>query len=1007
MIAWDAVACLCAALHLASSVRTSSACSFVVANFNVDQGILAGANVLNKKRGPDATSRVDLHGWMVLHNLLWMTGQFTQQPFVEKVDRSELAAVFNGEIYNYRELLPGFSPASDGAVLLPAYRTWGLEFGKRLDGEFAIVILDISSKRLVMLTDPFGTKPLFFGSAGERFAAASYRSVLLGLGFEETDIHMAEPNTLYVASFAELRELWRMSRGQSAGTEESCGATARQCGRPRPLPPWPFVMHFPVTEWNLTQHKERTDDWIVAFHRAVAKRTRGLIWPAFVGLSSGYDSGAIQLALDLQQVPHHTFTVRGVENMSVVARRVRRSSHAIASTISLSREDYARQQRWISRNAEPFVYEDHQFQDFGVINDQASVGLGLILRRCVERGVKVYFSGHGADETISRYVTSPPLQFPDDLASIFPWPGFYYGSMRNYLMKEETLAGAYGMETRYPFLDREVVQEFLALSASVKSSAYKRPILDLFQQHAYPFRAGEKLPFVFLHTLSAGRTFTKDAESPTTTVTVTNISTTTTTTSSSTTTTTTGPQMGQDDAAPSGRGGSGASLALLASLGVAAAAAAAVGGLPAGPAVPDAACSSVFDLDSFERCCDLGHGPSWRAHCWERGGSFETCCVPFVFRDCIRPCRDDLERLRVLRVAPSMCEVGFDLHVCDMGTSPPRVVLYTQWSSGYLGQLMGMLFSLRTSGESVRLVSRRLPDTRNITTRILDPVDYSWQKRVRAKWFIDVANLNRDAIAISTDADVHYYPGWLAVIEACLAFGVDFCVGQQMGYRDDRAFSYNPGVLAFVGNDRVVEIFRNMILGGGNGSELNAFNHALVNHESVRFAVFNPGVLKTGLFTGNNHYFLLRLRIHHAASHEEPYRMKIGSIQTYARMLYPIRVLCSHAGLGRFPAHPFCLVSGETHRIKVMRPFKEGSAFDTTEISHVQWEYSQLDERCKNDRAFWWLVQDAAQTLSLELLWPSIIEGKRSFCDRKKFSAPTTLIASAPGPAASAQTASR
>eukprot|EP00406_Dinophysis_acuminata_P020944 CAMPEP_0179346330 /NCGR_PEP_ID=MMETSP0797-20121207/72514_1 /TAXON_ID=47934 /ORGANISM="Dinophysis acuminata, Strain DAEP01" /LENGTH=68 /DNA_ID=CAMNT_0021060867 /DNA_START=66 /DNA_END=269 /DNA_ORIENTATION=- len=54
-------------------------------------------------------------------------------------------------------------------------------------------------------------------------------------------------------------------------------------------------------------------------------------------------------------------------------------------------------------------------------------------------------------------------------------------------MKEETIAGAYGIETRYPFLDREVVQEYLALAAHVKNSAYKRPIRDFLEGHDYPF----------------------------------------------------------------------------------------------------------------------------------------------------------------------------------------------------------------------------------------------------------------------------------------------------------------------------------------------------------------------------------------------------------------------------------------------------------------------------------------------------------------------------------------
>jgi len=48
-------------------------------------------------------------------------------------------------------------------------------------------------------------------------------------------------------------------------------------------------------------------------------------------------------------------------------------------------------------------------------------------------------------------------------------------------MKEEFTAGAHGVETRYPFLDREVVQEYLWLTGEVKNREYKGVIGDAFR----------------------------------------------------------------------------------------------------------------------------------------------------------------------------------------------------------------------------------------------------------------------------------------------------------------------------------------------------------------------------------------------------------------------------------------------------------------------------------------------------------------------------------------------
>ena len=62
-------------------------------------------------------------------------------------------------------------------------------------------------------------------------------------------------------------------------------------------------------------------------------------------------------------------------------------------------------------------------------------------------------------------------------------------------MKEELVAGAHGVEGRYPFLDVDVVQEFLYLSAAVKNSEYKRPIADLLREHTFPNTWKQKIGF--------------------------------------------------------------------------------------------------------------------------------------------------------------------------------------------------------------------------------------------------------------------------------------------------------------------------------------------------------------------------------------------------------------------------------------------------------------------------------------------------------------------------------
>eukprot|EP00439_Symbiodinium_sp_Y106_P049493 s5169_g6.t1 len=81
-------------------------------------------------RGPDGTQTLRKGPFVFVHNLLHMTGERVWQPFV--------VAVYNGEIYNARQVPQGFEDRhlyrSDGECLLPAYLHLGPRFPQTLDG---------------------------------------------------------------------------------------------------------------------------------------------------------------------------------------------------------------------------------------------------------------------------------------------------------------------------------------------------------------------------------------------------------------------------------------------------------------------------------------------------------------------------------------------------------------------------------------------------------------------------------------------------------------------------------------------------------------------------------------------------------------------------------------------------------------------------------------------------------------------------------------------------------
>lgn len=106
------------------------------------------------------------------------------QPMV--ADGGDLVIVFNGEIYNHpalREQLRGlghvFRTTSDTEVILAAYREWGVDMLARLNGMFALAVLDAPRRRLLLARDRAGEKPLFVRVAPGELRFASELKALL------------------------------------------------------------------------------------------------------------------------------------------------------------------------------------------------------------------------------------------------------------------------------------------------------------------------------------------------------------------------------------------------------------------------------------------------------------------------------------------------------------------------------------------------------------------------------------------------------------------------------------------------------------------------------------------------------------------------------------------------------------------------------------------------------------------------------------------------------------
>lgn len=133
-----------------------------------DRARIERMNERTKHRGPDGSSVYVGDGVTLGHNRLAIIDvtDASAQP-MESAD-GRLVIVFNGEIYNYKELREelsssySFHTQGDTEVLLAAYRVWGTLMFPKLRGIFAFGIWDREKKEMILARDHMGVKPLYY-----------------------------------------------------------------------------------------------------------------------------------------------------------------------------------------------------------------------------------------------------------------------------------------------------------------------------------------------------------------------------------------------------------------------------------------------------------------------------------------------------------------------------------------------------------------------------------------------------------------------------------------------------------------------------------------------------------------------------------------------------------------------------------------------------------------------------------------------------------------------------
>ena len=186
---------------------------------HIDESVVVRMNESQHHRGPDETGKYLAPGIALGHKRLSIIDlKSGQQPLFNE-DRS-VVIVFNGEIYNYLELIPEltslghvFRTRSDTEVIVRAWEQWGEAGVDRLRGMFAFAIWDERQQTLFLARDRLGVKPLYYAQLpdGQWLFGSELKSLLVHGGLKrELDPqaveeyfalgYVPEPRTIYTSA---------------------------------------------------------------------------------------------------------------------------------------------------------------------------------------------------------------------------------------------------------------------------------------------------------------------------------------------------------------------------------------------------------------------------------------------------------------------------------------------------------------------------------------------------------------------------------------------------------------------------------------------------------------------------------------------------------------------------------------------------------------------------------------------------------------------------------------
>jgi len=358
-----------------------------------DRDLVVRMNAVQYHRGPDEEGVHLEPGVGFAHRRLSVIDLATGQQPLFNEDQS-VVVVFNGEIYNYQELIPELQAAghtfrtrSDTEVIVHAWEQWGEACVERFRGMFAFALWDRNRQTFFMARDRLGVKPLFYAVLDDGWLAfgSELKTLTQCAGLDKRlDPHAVE-EYFALGYVADPRCIYRGARKLSAAHT----LTIRR-GEPMPAPRRYWDLHFqPHAAMDLREACEEMNARLAE---------------------------SIRLRM-IADVPLGAFLSGGVDSSAVVAHMARQSSSPI-NTCSIAFDDPAFNESAFAQQVAD-QYKTRHFvdtvtsDDYGLIDELARLydepyadsSAIPTYRVCqlARKHVTVALSGDGGDEFFGGY----------------------------------------------------------------------------------------------------------------------------------------------------------------------------------------------------------------------------------------------------------------------------------------------------------------------------------------------------------------------------------------------------------------------------------------------------------------------------------------------------------------------------------------------------------------------------------------------------------------------------